>query len=100
MSTIPRKLILWFDSLDLTYSIRNVTRDLANGFIIAEVLSRYYPKDIKVYQFYNGLNLAKKQDNWERIAKFMDKQGKKIERFEWEPVMHFAKGAAMELIKR
>lgn len=100
MSTIPRKLIIWFDRLDLTYSIRNLTRDLANGFIIAEILSRYYPKEIKVYQFYNGLNLSKKLDNWERIAKFMEKQGRKIDRSEWEPVMHHAKGAALELIKR
>lgn len=99
MGELPRKLIKWFDRLDLTYSIRNITRDLSNGFIVAEILTRYYPKEIKVYQFYNGLNLEKKLDNWERIAKFLGKQGKRVDRSEWEPIVHLAKGAAFEFIK-
>jgi hypothetical protein len=99
MSTIPRKLIKWFDRLDLTYSIRNLTRDLSNGFIVAEILSRYYPKEIKIYQFYNGLKMSKRKDNWERIIKFMNSQGKRFDRSEWEPVMYLAKGAALEFMK-
>lgn len=65
--TIPRQMIKWLDSLDLAYSIRNVRRDLANGFIVAEILSRYYPKEVTIYSFDNGLKKDKRKDNWEQI---------------------------------
>lgn len=59
-NTISREIIKWLDSLDLAYAVRNVRRDLANGFIIAEILSRYYPREVSIYSYYNGLNLCKK----------------------------------------
>jgi hypothetical protein len=43
--------------------------------------------------------MSKRKDNWERIVKFMAKQGKVFDRSEWEPVMYLAKGAALEFVK-
>lgn len=54
-TTLPREIIKWLDKLDLTYSVRNVRRDLANGFIVAEILSRKWPKEVNIYSFSNGL---------------------------------------------
>lgn len=34
-ATMPREVLQWFDTLDLSYAIRNPKIDLANGFIIA-----------------------------------------------------------------
>ena len=35
------------------------------SFIIAEILSRYFPKDVSIYTYDNGNNSNKRRDNWE-----------------------------------
>lgn len=99
-AVIPREISKWFDKLDLTYSVRNLTRDLANGFVVAEILSRRYHKDIDIYQFYNGLEIEKRKNNWERIAQVLKKHGLTITKLDYEPVIYLKKGAALEMIKR
>ena len=71
---LPRELIKWLDSLDLAYAVRNVRRDMANGFIVAEVLSRYFPKEVNIFSFDNGLRKEKRRDNWEQISKLLQKK--------------------------
>lgn len=97
-AAIPRDISKWFDRLDLTYSVRNLTRDLANGFVVAEILSRFYPKEVDIYQFYNGLEIEKRKDNWRRVAALLEKKGKKITAQDYEPVIYLKKGAALDMI--
>ena len=34
-----------------------ITRDFANGLLVAQIFSRYFPNEIPVNLFYTGLNL-------------------------------------------
>ena len=93
---MPRQLIKWLDSLDLAYSVRNVRRDIANGFIVAEILSRYYPKEITIYSFDNGLKKDKRKDNWEQIAKILQKKEFELVPLTYEAIYNQAPDVALD----
>jgi hypothetical protein len=84
----------------LTYKIANPKRDLSNGWVIAEILSRYFPDQIEMYQFDNGFKLEKKQNNWEHMGKFFKKKDIPISFQEYDAVIHCAPYAAYNLLKK
>lgn len=97
---IPRELIKWLDSLDLTYSVKNVRRDLATGFTAAEIVSRYYPSELNVYNIDNGLKFDKRKDNWEQISKLLLKKEFILEKSEYEQIYNQAPNAAHRFLCR
>lgn len=97
---LPRELHQWIQSLNLTYKITNPKRDLSNGWVFAEILQRYFPDDIEMYQFDNGFKLEKKQNNWIHLSKFCKRKQLDITVKDFEPVIHCAPNAAMTLLKK
>jgi hypothetical protein len=98
MQPLPREIIKWLQSLDLSFAVKNPKRDFANGYLTAEILSRYYVKDINMNNYENGTRLAAKVDNWEQIYKFCKKRGVQISKHLIDPVIHCAPGAAEALV--
>ena len=98
--SLPREITQWVQSLNLTYKITNPKRDLANGWIYAEILSRYYPKELEMYQFDNSFKLNHKLNNWEHLNKFLKKKDIALAPNEYEPVMHCAPNASYTLLKK
>ncbi|CAG9464206.1 unnamed protein product [Pedinophyceae sp. YPF-701] len=72
---LRREVLKWIQGLDLTHSVRDPRRDLANGFLVAEICTRYFPLDLKIASFSNGLSGPTKDNNWGQLQKFFARRG-------------------------
>lgn len=48
-------------------------RDLSNGFLIGEIVSRYEPGKIPMHAFQNSQNQARRDNNWTQLQLFFRK---------------------------
>ena len=99
---LPREMVKWIQTLDLSVVIKNPRRfvqfykrslslfitlffpflyvntkfyrDFANGFVIAEILSRYFPNEINTRSFDTGTSHAAKTQNWEYLNSYLKKK--------------------------
>ena len=108
-ASLPREVLRWLLSLNLTYAVKNVKRsvlllcalgalearaaalprrrcsptppppavphtpnnsDFANGFLFAEILSRYFPADVQMHSFENVASGERKRANWDVLDRF------------------------------
>lgn len=97
---LPREIIKWLQSLDLSFTVKNPKRDFCNGYLVAEICSRYFAKDVNMNGFENGTRLAAKVDNWEQLHKIFRKKHWKIERHEFDAVLHAAPDAAVYFVAK
>lgn len=49
------------------------SRDLSNGFLIGEIVSRYEPGKIPMHAFQNSHNQTRRDGNWGQLSLFFKK---------------------------
>ncbi|CAK9071737.1 Spermatogenesis-associated protein 4 (Testis and spermatogenesis cell-related protein 2) (Testis spermatocyte apoptosis-related gene 2 protein) [Durusdinium trenchii] len=98
-NALPREVLRWLQGLDLSYSVRHVKRDFSNGFLFAEVFSRYYESDVNVHGFSNGTGSSAKNDNWFQLRRLCDKWGVDCSPERVNNIIHCKDGAAVEFIE-
>nr|XP_055033654.1 spermatogenesis-associated protein 4 [Misgurnus anguillicaudatus] len=96
---LPREVLKWLQSLDLSFSTKNVRRDFSNGYLVAEIFSWYFPKDFHMHSYENGASLPTKQSNWSQIEKFFVKQNISLSKEVIDGTIHCKPGAAELLVQ-
>ena len=94
-----REVLKWIQSLDLTDAVKNPQRDVANGYIFGEILSRYYPALVSMHSFHREIGLPYREINWQLILKILAKTELVIKIELIYPVKHHQAGAADLLLE-
>ncbi|XP_027693432.1 spermatogenesis-associated protein 4 [Vombatus ursinus] len=98
-SHLPRAVLRWLQSMDLTFYPKNINRDFSNGFLLAEIFSFYYPLDLKLVSFENGNSIKSKLANWAQLEKFFSKKHLKISKELIHGTLHCKPGVPEILIQ-
>jgi hypothetical protein len=93
-------VIKWLQGLDLAYSIKNPKHDFANGFMVAELLTRFNEQGIAMHSYDPAPNSKAKKNNWELLEVFFRRNEMPFSVGDWRPVMHEAPGAAVNFLKK
>ncbi|KAM3866978.1 spermatogenesis-associated protein 4 [Diretmus argenteus] len=96
---LPRETVKWLQSLDLSFSPKNVCRDFSNGYLVAEMFSVYYPEDFPMHSYDKGTSLSAKQGNWSQIQRFLQKQNLHLMKDAIVRTIHCKPGAAELLVQ-
>ncbi|XP_048382165.1 spermatogenesis-associated protein 4 [Stegostoma tigrinum] len=96
---LAREVIKWLQSLDLKFPFKHVRKAFSNGYLVAEIFSWYYPQDIDIKVFNNGVSFPSKLKNWSQLEHFFFKKKLNIPKELIYATMHSKPGGAEYLIQ-
>ena len=64
-----QRIYNWMDDLKLSRPRRNISRDFADGVLIAEVLHQYFPRLVELHNYSAANSSTQKQYNWATLNK-------------------------------
>jgi len=100
MSGLPREILKWMQSLDLSHPVRNTRRDFSNGYLVAEIFSWYFPQEIEMHSYDNGTSLPSRQGNWSQLQRFFQRHEFDIPKEVIEGTIHCKPNAAALLMEK
>ena len=57
----------WVDEIPLSRPKRNISRDFADGVLMAEIVSNYFPKFVELHNYSQANSVTKKTYNWNTL---------------------------------
>ncbi|XP_024941562.1 sperm flagellar protein 1-like [Cephus cinctus] len=58
------EIYAWIDQIQFSRPKKNIARDFSDAVLMAELLKKYYPRNVDVHNYVSGSSIAKKVDNW------------------------------------
>lgn len=99
MSGLSRELNRWLQGFNLTYTVRNPKWDFSNGYLVAEILSWFYPNDVLLCVFKTGNSLDHKRLNWTYLRGLFRRKHINVPEEIIYGTMHCKDGAAILLMR-
>ncbi|ORX68452.1 hypothetical protein BCR32DRAFT_297483 [Anaeromyces robustus] len=96
---VPRVIIHWLQSLNLTLPYSYPKRDLADGRVVAEIFNHYYNHQINVDMLYSSPSFKHREDNWNQLQKFFKKNKINVPESVILPVLNCYEDGAIEFLK-
>lgn len=94
---LPRCVLKWLQGLQLSCSVRNPRRDVANGFVVAEVIT-HYDGSVVLATYDTATSLAARLNNWQQLETVFARLGLLLPRTVIDSTLHGKPGAAELLL--
>ena len=98
--SFSRELHLWLQSLDLSLPIKQPRRDFSNGYLIAELLSRYHPSLVDLHHYRQGSSFDSKLSNWAQLERALAKMQLDLPRPLIDALLHCQPNAHVAVLTR
>ena len=89
----------WIDEIPLSRPKRNITRDFADGAMLAEVIKNYHPRLVELHNYPLAHNTQQKTNNWNILnTKVFKRMGFQISRSDVEKIVNSAPQAIEKVL--
>jgi uncharacterized coiled-coil protein SlyX len=90
----------WIDEIPLSRPKRNITRDFADGAMLAEVIKNYHPRLVELHNYPLAHNSQQKTSNWNILnTKVFKKMGFQISRNDIDKIVNSVPQAIEKVLK-
>lgn len=81
------------DSIPLSRPKKNITRDFADGVLVAEIIKFFIPKFVELHNYITTNNLKSKKENWGTLnRKVFKRLGFKLTNTDIDQIINFSPG--------
>ncbi|KAL4431674.1 hypothetical protein ABPG74_017303 [Tetrahymena malaccensis] len=90
----------WIDGIPLSRPKKNITRDFADGCMLAEVISHYCPKLVEVHNYSQAHSVTQKLYNWNTLnQRVLKKMGFQISKNDIDCIINAVPDAVERVLK-